>query len=426
MSNLDLFNLTLLESEEEVDQINKRFYGKYSYPWPPSMLQAYPNNIAASLLNQDIGVWDHSRISPGSKIWVAGCGTNQALLTALKFPQAEVYGTDISTQSLAACRQKAMQINVQNLKLEEKSLNDVDYNERFDYIICTGVVHHNANPEAVLRRISRALKKNGILEFMVYNYYYRLLTVATQRAVRAFYDQSSSPDIELEVKLIRHLISDFQYDNLMTEFLQSHAGMHEAEMTDALIQPLEYSYTVESLDKLTGNCNLEILSHCLNQFDVNNNAFTWNLDFKDEYLHDYYNSLPDLKRWQISNLLMFNKSPFLWFYLQRTDADHERKTEQELCAGFLETKFSRNSFVVKNYFLDAAGKYESGTRTARLPSEDNLNDEAAERILNAIEPGSKIKDICRQLDLHLDFYALNNVRIKLTTSGYPYLLAVES
>lgn len=89
----------LIEDNHEIDQVNKRFYERYNYPWPPTVLSAYPSDIPTLFINQDIGCWKHDRIYSKMKIWVAGCGTNQALLTALKFPQAEVLGTDISARS---------------------------------------------------------------------------------------------------------------------------------------------------------------------------------------------------------------------------------------------------------------------------------------------------------------------------------------
>jgi len=423
MSTSDLFNLTLLESVEEVDQINKKFYGRYNYPWAPFIVQAYPADVATLFVNQDIGSWTHDRIPLRPKIWVAGCGTNQALLTALKFPQAEVLGTDISTQSLEACRKKARQIGVENLQLEEKSLNEVTHEEAFDYIICTGVVHHNARPEATLKKISRALKKNGILEFMVYNYYHRILTVSCQKAIRSFYDHSMTMDLDLELKLAKRLIADIQQKGLMGDFIRSHARMHEAEMTDSIIQPLEYNYTVESLVKLTGDCDLEILYHCQNQFDVASNAFTWNMRFQDDYLKNYYNSLPDAKRWQISNLLMFNESPMLWFYFQRKGSDLPRMTEQELCASFMETSFRKNSVQLNNYVLDEGGNYKLAEKTMKYPSDNAIDDPVANKIFNAVAPRRKMKDIFHELRIAPDFYEINRARIKLTTSGYPYLLA---
>jgi SAM-dependent methyltransferase len=423
MSSSDLFNLTLLENNEEVDQINKKFYGRYNYPWPPSVVPAFPGEISTLFLNQDIGSWAHERVQSKPKIWVAGCGTNQALLTALKFPDAEVYATDISTQSLDTCRRNARHIGVKNLFLEEKSLNKVNYEEEFDYIICTGVVHHNANPEATLKNISRALKKTGILEFMVYNYYHRLLTTACQKAIRNFYDSSSSLDLEMELTLVKKLIADFHYKNLMASFLLENSEAPEAYLADNLVQPVEYSYTVESLGRMANNSNLEYLLNCQNQFDIETNAFTWNMKFEDEYLREHYNSLPDIRRWQISNLLMFNESPMLWFYFQRRDSPFIRKTEQQVCADFLESRFRRNFFQLKNFLLDEEGNYKPGDRPVRYPVEAAITDPLIKKIYDAVTPQLKMSEIFNKCSIPTDFYTVNNVRIKLSTSGYPYILA---
>ena len=78
--------------------------------------------------------------------------------------------------SLVVCQSTASQIGIRNLALENKSINDVNYKEEFDYIICTGVIHHNADPIGTLNKLAAALKPDGILELMVYNYCHRFQT----------------------------------------------------------------------------------------------------------------------------------------------------------------------------------------------------------------------------------------------------------
>jgi SAM-dependent methyltransferase len=419
----DLFNLTLVNSKEEVDQINKQFYGRFNYPWPPSILPVYPEGMAEPFLNQDIGNWSHDRVPRKPKIWVAGCGTNQALLTALKFPQAEVLGTDISVQSLNACRMKAMQTGVDNLRLEEKSLNEIDYKEEFDYIICTGVVHHNADPEFTLRNIAGALKRNGVLEFMVYNYYHRLITTACQKAIREFYPVHAAIDLELELSIMKSLVSDFHYQNPMGDYVRAHSNFPEAYIADNLLQPVEYSYTIRSLEKLTDLCNLEFLLPCTNQFDATSDTLSWNMKWEDRKLRDRYNELPDIQRWQISNLLMFNDSPNLWFYFQRKDADHKRKTEQEVCEEFLDTKFRKNQFYLKHYEINREGNYILNEKLISYPQPENIRDPLIRKLLEAITPNQKMKDIFRRLDWKPSFYNVNQARARLSTLEFPYLLA---
>lgn len=420
-TNKDAFNTLLLHSRQQVDQINKKFYGRYNYPWPPSSFPAYPANISRQFLNQDIGSWDHKRIPENARIWVAGCGTNQALFTALRFPECHVLGTDISVNSLRECRKNADQIGVSNLQLEESNLNEIDFIEAFDYIICTGVIHHNANPPATLEKISAALKPNGVLELMVYNYYHRLLSTSCQKAIRSFYDYDTNIDLETELTLIKRLIHGFPFKNLMGDFLRSHAGIHEAEMADTLIQPVEYSYTIESLEKMADDANLEYLSSCVNQFDKIRDSFNWNTNFTDPYLKNLYESLPDSKRWQITNLLMLETSPMLWFYFQRKDADYTRKTELETGNEFLRTKFSPASFHINNYELDNNGDYlvnEPGTASPGIPK-----DETARKFLNLLSRGYTVENAFTTLNIPTTIYHITNMRLKLTSSGFPYLLA---
>lgn len=425
MENSDLFNLTLVNAAIDADQVNKRFYERFNYPWPAQQFSAMPPGIARSFLNQDLGYWRHDRISGKLSIWIAGCGTNQALFTALKFPDAEVLGTDLSHSSIRQCTEIAHQIGVKNLTLEVKSLNQIDYEEKFDYIINTGVIHHNADPAFTLKNISRALKKNGVLELMVYNYYHRIVTTACQNAVRSFYDSTSSTDMELEFKIVQHLIADSEENSLTGQFLSAQAGVPDAQIADGLLQPIEYSYTVESFNKLAENCNLDLLTYCINQYDVAEDLPLWNMAFRNPELSKMYASLPDLKRWQITNLLKLNESPMVWFYLQRKDADYERKTESEMCDEFLNTHFDRNTFPTRSFEVNEMSEYILNENSRPYPSLSALNDPTLYKIVTTVDPSYKMKDIFIRLGITPTFENVNNARIKLTTLAFPYLISVS-
>jgi SAM-dependent methyltransferase len=423
MAIVDQFNLSLVKSVEEVDQINKKFYGKFNYPWPPGIFPGYPPGIAELFLNQAIGYWGHDRIVSKPKILVAGCGTNQALYTALRYPLSEVIGVDISTQSLNTCRRNADQIGVKNLTLVEKSLNGLDFKEEFDYVICTGVVHHNADPQGTLGKIAAALKKNGILEFMVYNYYHRLLTTACQKAIRSFNTVPGRMDLNDELLLIRSLMNGFPYHNFIGQFLRSYKETHDSDMADTMLQPVEYSYTIETLRALAEGCNLEYLVYCPNQFDVNNERTSWNINLGDASLQERYDMLPDVVRWQITNLLMFSESPMLWFYFQRKDSDHPRKPERDICETFLDTRFTRSSFPVKNYVLNDAGDYVQSNKVTKYPLVETHCDQLAKKVLSQIDGNLTIRDILFKLDLQPGFKEISDLRIRLTTLSFPYLLS---
>lgn len=425
MNKNDQFNLLMAASQEEVDRINSMFYGRFNYPWPPLSFEAFTEQeFSIQMLNQDIGYWNHRRLSPDPKIWVAGCGTNQAVYTALKFPGSDVLATDISVQSLEVCQHSADQLGIKNLKLENKSLNHVTYKEQFDYIICTGVLHHNADPGVPLEKISASLKPGGILELMLYNYYHHILNTAFQKAIRNYCGTGPNIDFETELTAAKKIIDKFPLQNVMSQFLTAYRNSHDSELADALIQPVLHSYTIESFEALITECNLEFLLHCVNQFDKSKKRLTWNMEFDDPEIMEYYETFPDSRRWQLGNLLMLDASPMLWFYLQRKDSGYKRKSEKKVCDEFLKTKFEKNTTRVKTFTRDSKGRYGLNPISIPFPRPAAPVSEFAGKIYNAINSGLTMEEVLRGLSIPLSLYHVNLARILLTTSAFPYLRAI--
>jgi SAM-dependent methyltransferase len=420
----DKFNLTLAESQVAVDKINKEFYGRFNYPWPPESFPLIADPQCGTVfLNQELGDWTHSRIPRAPKVWVAGCGTNQAVFTALRFPEADVLGTDISTQSLAICQRSASQLGIKNLRLEERSLNTVTYSNEFDFIICTGVIHHNANPEIPLARLSEALKPGGAIELMVYNYFHRILTTAYQKAMRHVLSGDALSGLETELALTRRLIDKFPLSNSMSEFLRAQKDNPEGALVDELLQPVEHSYTIESMGGLLKSAGLEFWLPCINQFDRADKKLTWNLEFDDEMVARHYNALPDVDRWYITNLLSIEKSPMLWFYVQRTDSPFKRKSENEVCQDFLKTKFERYSTTVNHYRLSEGG-YQLVPTPMSWPSPPLPADKTACNVFYTVDPKKTLGEVLRSMSIQPAFQLVNHIRMLLTTPLFPYLKAV--
>jgi SAM-dependent methyltransferase len=138
-------------STESVDAINRAFYGRFQYPQPPVAFDAPVDpSFETTMLNQSLGDWDHTSVAQAARFWVAGCGTNQGVFTGLRFPNATIVASDLSEQSLASARRSAQDLGVRNVEFRNESINGASYREEFDFIICTGVIHHNADPRASL------------------------------------------------------------------------------------------------------------------------------------------------------------------------------------------------------------------------------------------------------------------------------------
>jgi SAM-dependent methyltransferase len=374
------------------------------------------------MLGQDIGSWDRPVVPEGGSVWVAGCGTNQALITALKFPEAQVHGSDLSEQSLEVCRRNADSLGVENLTLTRESLNEVTYRDRFDYVVCTGVIHHNADPSVPLHSLSRALKPEGVLELMVYNQYHRITTAAFQVAIRTMLGTGEKPDLEKELPVARKFVETFTESSFMAHFLKTRAGDQDASFCDALLQPVEHSYTVGSLEALARECKLELLTFAIDAFSKKSGAVDWNLALKDPSLQKIYGALPDTQRWQITNHMMLLDSPMLWFYLQRTDSPRARKSEAQICEEFSKRKFRKSATEVEMFLKGQTGAYQKMPEKRPFPGQPR--DAAVARLYNALDERTTIGEALRKLGGNPTFSLLNKARINLATSAFPFLHAL--
>lgn len=424
-SSRDDQNLLLATTTVSVEQELSDFYSRFPYPWRPSKFESLADpSFEIAMLNQNIGDFQHKTVPQQPIIWVAGCGTNQALITALRFTEASVLGSDLSSKSLEICSQNGRALGVKNLELENRSINRISYTEQFDYIICTGVIHHNADPMIPLRRIAQALKPTGILELMVYNRFHRTTTSVFQKAVRLINGSSDESNLESDLDTARKLIENLPAKNALYNSLGFRRQQEEAPFADGLIHPVEHSYTVETLEEMAEACGLELMLPCINQFDALDNRYEWNLQFEESDLRQRYNNLPDSLRWQITNLLLFEQSPLLWFYLQRKDAGRRRKTEKEVCGEFLDTRLIKAGTFQSIFLSSGDGRYTLSPK--RMPYPAIPPNPAVRAIYDAVDGCVSIKEILESLGIEPTFEKVNLIRMFLSTATFPYLRAVSA
>jgi SAM-dependent methyltransferase len=422
-SKSDGDNLILAESQEIVDIANREFYSRFPYPWPPmSFPRLEDPDFEAVMLNQSIGDFDHGTIPPDANIWIAGCGANQAVYTALRFPKATIIGSDLSPTSLAITERNAKTLGITNLTLREESLNDVRYREEFDYVLNTGVITIMPEPEKPLSNIARALRPSGVLELMVYNRFHRTFTTAFQKAVRTITrhnGRTSSYEEELAVAQAIAATEPISSSHHMWPF----RNVHESKFADALIQPVELSYTVESLDTLVSECNLELMLPCYDQFSQAMGAF-WTMEFSTNALQEQFDLLPDVARWQVVNLLLLEKSPLLWFYVRKRQASNDGRYEVSTRENFLNRKFERARTSLRNFVRKANDlDYKPASGSVSFPFRPK--DELIRSVVDQADGQVKMRDILSDLGVDTNNHkVVTNIRVQTTTSLCPQLRAV--
>lgn len=236
------------------------------------------------------------------RILIAGCGTVQAIASALSNPKARVVGIDITRESLEVSRMMAMQLGLKNIEFRELDILDVDRLEgEFDYIECAGVLHHMADPDRGLRLLRDKLSDDGIIYIMVYNQFHRTYFQRIQRISR----KVVGSQYEASIKLLEELSQ--------REGLAGQEGRHGLNLNredcpqycDTYLHPQERGYYFDELLSWLGGADLRIAQFC--------NPSEWDcLDmFEGEEMRARYLKLDKVSRWKLSGLL-FNSIFHLW------------------------------------------------------------------------------------------------------------------
>jgi predicted TPR repeat methyltransferase len=106
----------------------------------------------------------YSFVNPGESVLDIGIGTG---LGSVLFHKAglHVYGMDISTEMLEACRLKGF---AADLKKHDLTAEPYPYDDAsLDHAVCLGVLNFFKDLHIVFREVARILRDNGIFAFIV-------------------------------------------------------------------------------------------------------------------------------------------------------------------------------------------------------------------------------------------------------------------
>jgi SAM-dependent methyltransferase len=102
------------------------------------------------------------------EVLIAGCGSHQAAILAKCNPHHNFIGIDLSKNSIKHEEKLILKHNINNLKLICDDFRKVKFDNKFDLIISTGVIHHLENPESALNYFYKNIKDDGAISIMVY------------------------------------------------------------------------------------------------------------------------------------------------------------------------------------------------------------------------------------------------------------------
>ncbi|MEH6591129.1 MAG: methyltransferase domain-containing protein [Halioglobus sp.] len=233
-------------------------YEHSPYPrWSSVNRLQQPTDLNGVVKEQLPHLLDLEHLSPSARILIAGCGTGvQALGLASTVKAKEIVAVDLSAASLAYGMRMAEELNVKNIRFLHADILELDdkFDQPFDFIACTGVLHHLENPMAGWRVLNGLLRPGGLIFLAFYSRAARKI-VRDSRAVIAEQGLGSTPEDMREFRnqvlhnprhKLRNLLNIGDFYTL-------------SECRDLLFHVQEHQHTLPELQKNMSDLGLEFL-----------------------------------------------------------------------------------------------------------------------------------------------------------------------
>jgi SAM-dependent methyltransferase len=198
---------------------------------------------------------------------VAGGGTGDACIMlaqqiADRRCPGEVVYLDISTASRAICEARAKARGLRNINFITGSLLDLPSMAigQFDYIDCTGVLHHLPDPAAGMRALASVLHPEGGLGVMLYGEYGRSGVYPLQELLRTLAPPSMA--MEDRIAMSKRLIRFLPTTNLFRRnpYLNDHVTGGDAGLYDLLLHSCDRAFTVPEIGTMAQQSGLRVVA----------------------------------------------------------------------------------------------------------------------------------------------------------------------
>lgn len=269
-----------------------------NYPYPP----VNPDDERVRFYGSVIELFDRlnyycyggkKNFSHGFRTLVAGGGTGDAVITLaeqLRDTNAEVVYVDMSEASMKVAQARAKIRGLTNITWIRDSLLNIPHHHlgRFDYINCSGVLHHLADPDLGLSILSDALKEDGAMGLMLYAPYGRMAVYQMQDALRRI--NANEPNLQKQVDnakaILSHLpMSNWLYNSPQSILAEIAAG--DNAIYDLLLHTQDRAYSIPELYDFTDRAHLQIVrlfsdEHMYGDLLYNPHPYIKNLELREK------------------------------------------------------------------------------------------------------------------------------------------------
>lgn len=192
------------------------------------------------------------------KILIAGCGTGkQVLQERYMYPNAHITAIDLSLSSIAYAKRKVDELGLDRITFYHADILELGVlEEKFDFIMCSGVIHHMQDPEAGLKVLLSLLKPKGLINLGLYSEYARKTVVALRELVA---QKGWTADLE-GIRAFRDYIAELPAEDHLRYVTRWRDYYMTSMVRDLVFHVQEHRYTFLQLEDMFQRHKLSFLT----------------------------------------------------------------------------------------------------------------------------------------------------------------------
>lgn len=208
------------------------------------------------------------------RILVAGCGTGDSVISLGEqirdIEGAELVALDMSESSIEIAKKRVEIRRLKNITWIHDSLLELPKMDigKFDYINCSGVLHHLEKPEEGLAALKSVLAEDGGMGIMIYGKYGRTGVYHIQEIMRGI--NEGEENLQTKVENTKKVLAGLPETNWWKKsemYFNDIETMGDIGIYDLFLHSNDLAYSIPELYKFLKDQNLELV--CFNGEEQN-------------------------------------------------------------------------------------------------------------------------------------------------------------
>lgn len=227
-------------------------YTKYPYPSP-----TVGTSLSFDIANLFYFLCGTDPLS-NQKILDAGCGTGQRVLGfAKKYPKAEFLGIDLTEASLEVAEKLAEKHGIHNITFKKMNILELNLEEKFNFIVSTGVVHHLEDPQKGLNNLCQQLASDGVICLWYYHPFGEFERLVGRELLLTLWDAQRS-DLLKGQQIMQQLKLQLPPDQYGTTATQAERDRSQLSINaDAFLHPIVNAYRFDEAMAMFKTCDVD-------------------------------------------------------------------------------------------------------------------------------------------------------------------------